>query len=57
MRPRTRRSLINQHDPQEMINAMIAVIAAESHRYRTVKPESAAEMVRREQTDEWDLIV
>ncbi|SDD93092.1 hypothetical protein SAMN05216345_12213 [Cupriavidus sp. YR651] len=57
MRPRTRRPLNNQHDPQEMIDAMIEVIAADSHRYRTVKPESAAEMVRREQTDEWDVIV
>ncbi|SOY55466.1 SDR family oxidoreductase [Cupriavidus taiwanensis] len=57
MQPRVKRPLNNQHDPQEMIDAMIDVITAASHRYRTIKPDSAAEMVRREQADEWGVIV
>lgn len=57
MESRVKRPLNNQHDPQEMIDAMIDVITAASHRYRIIKPDSAAEMVRREQAAEWDVIV
>lgn len=53
MQSRVKRALNNQHDPQEMIDAMIDIITAASHRYRTITPDSAAEMVRREQADKW----
>ncbi|MDK2661793.1 SDR family NAD(P)-dependent oxidoreductase [Cupriavidus consociatus] len=57
MQPRVKRPLSNQHDPQEMIDTIIDVITAASHPYRTVGPQSAGEMVRREQAEEWDVIV
>lgn len=57
MQSRVKRPLNNQHDPQEMIDAMIDVITAASNRYRAITPDSAAEMVRREQADEWGVIV
>ncbi|MBB3009863.1 MULTISPECIES: hypothetical protein [Cupriavidus] len=57
MQPGVKRPLNNQHDPQEMIDAIIDVLTAASHPYRTVRPQSAGEMVRREQADEWDVIV
>ncbi len=49
------RALDKQHDPAEMIAAMIDVIEAEHPQYRTVCPDSAAEMARREQESEWQL--
>jgi hypothetical protein len=36
-----------------MIEAMIDVIEADNPPYRTVRPASAEEMVRKEQTDIW----
>lgn len=48
------RELNRQHDPAEMIEAIIEVIEADCPRYRTVKPASAEEMVRREQLDVWE---
>lgn len=57
MKPRVKRPLNNQHDPQEMVNAIIHVILANSHRYRTVKPSSAEEMARQEQNSEWNVDV
>ena len=48
------RELNRQHDPAEMIEAMIDVIEAEAPPYRTVKPAAAEEMVRKEQQDVWD---
>lgn len=48
------RELDRQHDPAEMIAAMIDVIEAEDPPYRTVRPESAGEMVRKEQALVWD---
>lgn len=48
------RELNNQHDPQEMVDAMIEVISSNSHNYRTVKPESAVEMIKQEQSIEWE---
>lgn len=48
------RALDRQHDPAEMIAAMIEVIEAERPPYRTVRPASAEEMVRKEQADVWE---
>lgn len=48
------RELNRQHDPAEMIAAIIEVIEAEKPRYRTVRPDSAEEMVRREQQETWE---
>ena len=51
------RELTHQHDPAEMIEAIIEVIEAEQPPYRTVRPAAAEEMARREQLAEWELIV
>ena len=48
------RELNRQHDPAEMIQAIIEVIEAEHPPYRTVRPASAEEMVRKEQQEAWD---
>ncbi len=47
------RELNRQHDPAEMIQAIIEVIVAEQPPYRTVRPASGEEMVRREQAEIW----
>lgn len=52
-----KRPLDKQHDPKEMIDAMVAVIEADHHPYRTVRPQVAEDMVRREQAAEWDVQV
>lgn len=51
------RELNRQHDPAEMIEAMIDVIEADNPPYRTVRPASAEKMVRDEQSEEWTLRV
>ncbi|AUH33070.1 SDR family oxidoreductase [Paracoccus tegillarcae] len=48
------RELNNQHDPDQMIEAMIEVIEAENPPYRTVRPASAEAMVKKEQQEVWD---
>ena len=48
------RALDRQHDPAEMIAAMIEVIEAERPPYRTVRLASAEEMVRKEQAEAWE---
>lgn len=48
------RELNRQHDPAEMIEAMIDVITANNPPYRTVKPAAAEEMVRKEQAETWN---
>lgn len=48
------RELNRQHDPDEMIEAMIDVIEAVNPAYRTVRPASAEEMVRKEQNEIWE---
>lgn len=48
------RELNKQHDPAEMIAAIINVIEARNPPYRTVRPASAEEMVRKEQADIWE---
>ena len=47
------RELDKQHDPAEMIAAIIADIEADHPPYRTVRPTGAEAMVRREQEDAW----
>lgn len=47
------RELNRQHDPAEMISAIIAVIEQDKPSYRTVRPASAEEMVKKEQSDVW----
>lgn len=47
------RELNRQHDPTDMIDAMIDVIETDNPPYRTVRPASAEKMVREEQTDIW----
>ncbi|MND54797.1 Gluconate 5-dehydrogenase [compost metagenome] len=51
------RELTHQHDPAEMIAAMIEVIEADHPPYRTVRPQAALDMARREQAEEWELTV
>lgn len=48
------RELNRQHDPAEMIEAIIDVVTADNPPYRTVKPAAAEEMVRKEQADVWN---
>lgn len=45
--------LEHQSDPQEMIDEMVRVIPLDAHPYRTVKPDSAVEMIKRFQTQQW----
>jgi len=47
------RELNRQHDPAEMIDAIIGVIEADNPPYRTVRPAGAEAMVRKEQADVW----
>jgi NAD(P)-dependent dehydrogenase (short-subunit alcohol dehydrogenase family) len=48
------RELDRQHDPAEMIDAIIGVIEADNPPYRTVRPAGAEAMVRKEQVDVWE---
>ena len=48
------RELDKQHDPAEMIEAIIEVIEAAAPPYRTVRPAGAEDMVKREQAQAWD---
>jgi len=48
------RELNRQHDPAEMVAAIVEVIEAEKPRYRTVRPAGAEEMVRKEQQEIWE---
>lgn len=48
------RELNKQHDPAEMIAAIIGVIEAQNPPYRTVRPASAEEMVHKEQAGIWE---
>ncbi|AZO79207.1 MULTISPECIES: SDR family oxidoreductase [unclassified Bosea (in: a-proteobacteria)] len=47
------RELNRQHDPAEMIQAIIEVIEADKPAYRTVRPASAEEMIKKEQSEAW----
>lgn len=48
------RELNHQHDPAEMVQAIVEVIEADAPRYRTVRPHSAEAMVKQEQSDAWE---
>jgi short-subunit dehydrogenase len=45
--------LSHQRDPQEMIDAMVEVISADTHLYRTVKPDEIVDMLKQSQANEW----
>jgi len=51
--PDYRDALSHQHDPQEMIDIMVEVIPSDHHRYRTVKPDETADMMKQFQANEW----
>ncbi|CAB5280720.1 short chain dehydrogenase [Burkholderia multivorans] len=44
---------LEQHDPEEMIAAMIGVIVGEGGAFRTLLPKSAEAFVREEQAHAW----
>ncbi len=46
-------SLLNQADPQEMIDAMVEIIPAENHLYRTMRPMATIEAAKQWQQTEW----
>jgi hypothetical protein len=47
------RPLAQQSDPAEMIAAIIHVIEAKKPLYRTIRPQGAEDMVKREQREVW----
>nr|WP_294850682.1 SDR family oxidoreductase [uncultured Sphingomonas sp.] len=49
------RVLDKQHEPAEMIAAIIDVIEADNPPYRTVRPAAAEDMVKAEQAAVWDM--
>ncbi len=46
-------ALANQSDPQEMIDAMVEVIPADEHPYRTMRPAEAIAQAKQWQEFEW----
>jgi NADP-dependent 3-hydroxy acid dehydrogenase YdfG len=46
-------SLLDQADPQEMIDAMVEIIPADEHLYRTMRPLATIEAARQWQATEW----
>ena len=46
-------SLLNQADPQEMIDAMVEIIPAEEHLYRTMRPLATIDVAKQWQATEW----
>jgi short-subunit dehydrogenase len=46
-------SLIGQADPQEMIDAMVEIIPADDHLYRTMRPMATIDDAKRWQEQEW----
>ncbi|CAB3702403.1 hypothetical protein LMG3458_02730 [Achromobacter deleyi] len=46
-------SLLNQADPQEMIDAMVEIIPAEKHLYRTMRPLATIDAAKQWQATEW----
>jgi hypothetical protein len=52
-----KRPLSHQHEPQQVIEAVVTLIAADAHAYRTGKPQTAEDMVKREQAEEWEMKV
>jgi NAD(P)-dependent dehydrogenase (short-subunit alcohol dehydrogenase family) len=52
-----KRELTRQHDPTEMIQAIVEVIEAGAPPYRTVRPAAAEQLVRDEQAAAWQRVV
>lgn len=46
-------SLADQYDPQEMIDAMVEIIPAEDHLYRTMRPLATIDVAKQWQESEW----
>lgn len=46
-------SLLNQADPQEMIDAMVEIIPADEHLYRTMRPLATIDVAKQWQATEW----
>lgn len=46
--------LADQSDPQEMIDEMVRVIPLDAHPYRTVKPDTAVDMMKQFQAQQWE---
>lgn len=46
--------LNNQMDPQEMINAMIAIIPADSGKFRNVVPKASEDFIKKIQATAWE---
>lgn len=46
-------SLVGQADPQEMIDAMVEIIPAEKHLYRTMRPLATIDAAKQWQETEW----
>lgn len=46
-------SLVGQADPQEMIDAMVDIIPADKHLYRTMRPMATIEAAKKWQETEW----
>lgn len=46
-------SLVGQADPQEMIDAMVEIIPADKHLYRTMRPIATIEAAKKWQETEW----
>ncbi|KWH24802.1 short-chain dehydrogenase [Burkholderia cepacia] len=46
-------SLMNQADPKEMINAMVEIIPADTHLYRTMRPLATIDAAKQWQATEW----
>ena len=46
-------SLMNQADPKEMIDAMVEIIPADTHSYRTMRPLATIDAAKQWQETEW----
>ncbi|WP_175981659.1 SDR family oxidoreductase [Burkholderia sp. BCC1630] len=46
-------SLMNQADPKEMIDAMVEIIPADTHLYRTMRPLATVDVAKQWQETEW----
>ncbi|KML16240.1 MULTISPECIES: SDR family oxidoreductase [Burkholderia] len=46
-------SLMNQADPKEMIDAMVEIIPADTHLYRTMRPLATIDAAKQWQATEW----
>jgi hypothetical protein len=46
-------SLADQYDPAEMIDAMVEIIPADDHLYRTMRPLATVDAAKDWQNTEW----